>query len=112
VIHRGVELAALRVGLAGEIELGQLFVPQSGRGRVDCGEVPVGYLLLDVLLCLLGADEGDADFSLYDLVGVCREVEGWRRGAYLRPTVASLAEVRVLPVQVCVVVELACRAPS
>ena len=102
VIHRGVELAALRVAFAGEIELGQLGVPECGRGGVDGGEVPGGDFLLHVLFCLLGADEGDADFGLDDLIGVGGEVEGgsdggagarrwrlWRRSGCFRSRFAS-----------------------
>ncbi len=43
-------------------------------------EVPRGDLLLHVLLCLLGADEGDADLGLNDLIGFGGEVEGGSDG--------------------------------
>jgi hypothetical protein len=80
VVYGGVELTALRIGCADEIQLCQLCVPQCSGCGLHGVEVPDGDFLLHVLLCLLCADEGDADFGLDDLVGFRDEVEGGSDG--------------------------------
>ena len=70
-----------RIALSGEIELGQLLIPESCCCIVDRGEVPGGNLLPHILLCLLRADKRDADLCLDNLIRFRAEVErcpNWR----------------------------------